>query len=113
MKKLGISFSYGGGYVGYYYGVYEYLYETFDLESVSYFAGVSAGSQVAFWLACGVSPTNAWRKWFIPTFIRGCANANAFGSPYYPDLRKTAIRRLKRMFTPSMLDMCNRKLFMF
>lgn len=109
--KLGLSFSYGGAYAAYYYGVYEYLHETFDLAGVSYFAGVSAGCQVAYWLACGIPPSDAWNKWFLPTMRRGCARKTIFGSPYYPDLHETALRNLRLLYEPSMLDACNRSLY--
>jgi predicted acylesterase/phospholipase RssA len=111
MPKLGLSFSYGGAYVGYYYGVFQYLHETFDLSAVSYFSGISAGCQVAYWMACGVSPTTAWNEWFIPTFRRGCVNTNTFGTPYYPDLRKTAMQNLLPLYDHSMLGACNRSLY--
>ena len=112
MRKLGLSFSYGGAYVGYYYGVYEYLHETFDLTRVGCFAGVSAGCQVAFWMACGIPPAIAWNQWFVPTFRSGCTHVATFGSPrYYPMLRETALHHLRRLYEPSMLDACNRSLY--
>jgi hypothetical protein len=112
MQKLGLSFSYGGAYVGYYYGVFEYLYDTFDLTSVSYYAGVSAGCQVAFWLACGVPPSTAWDRWFIPTFSRACTATSIFGSLCaYPRLRRVALHNLGLLYEPSMLEACNRSLY--
>ena len=113
MAHLGLSFSYGGAYVGYYYGVYEYLYETFDLSTVKYFAGISAGSQVAFWMASGIRPSTAWNQWFIPTFESGCIHKLTVEptTGYYPDLRRVAIGNLRSLYTPHMLDRCNIALF--
>lgn len=114
MGKLGVSLSYGGAYVAYYYGVYEYLHETFDLSNVAYFAGISAGCQVAYWMACGIDPSTAWDAWFIPTIRSGCSIGfvwNAVHSSYYPELRTTALHNIKKMYDESMLIACNRSLF--
>lgn len=114
MRKLGVSLSYGGAYVGYYYGVYEYLHETFDLSNVAFFAGISAGCQVAYWMACGVEPSTAWDACFIPTMQSGCTVAsvpNSAHSSYYPELYTTALDHMKRLYDPSMLVACNRSLF--
>ena len=113
MKKLGVSFSYGGAYVAYYYGVYEYLHETFDLATVAYFSGISAGCQVAYWMACGVDPSTAWEKWFIPTFQSGCVRVMDADEQrcVFPELRKTALQNIQALYDPSVLEKCNNSLF--
>lgn len=66
MTNVCYVFKGAGGYLAWYLGYAQYLQEHTDLSGVT-FAGTSAGSIVAAFLAAGVPIHEVWRQWFVRT----------------------------------------------
>lgn len=64
MKKCYV-FNGAGGYIAWYLGYAKFLQETSTLSD-DYFAGTSAGSIVAVFLACEIPMKEVWDKWLVP-----------------------------------------------
>lgn len=64
MTNLCYVFKGAGGYIAWYLGYAKYLQEHTDLSEAT-FAGTSAGSIVAAFLAAGVPIHDIWHQWFI------------------------------------------------
>ena len=64
MTNVCFVFNGAGGYIAWYLGYAKYLQDNYDLSSAT-FAGTSAGSIVAIFLAAGISLEDVWHNWFL------------------------------------------------
>ena len=78
-----------GGYMGWYFGYAKYLQENNDLSKAK-FAGTSAGSIIATFLALDIPIAEAWREWLIPVVT----NVGSFPNDQFGNIGRTCAQQL-------------------
>lgn len=92
-----------GGYMGWYFGYAKYLQENNDLSKAK-FAGTSAGSIIATFLAMDIPIAEAWREWLVPVVTI----AGSFPNDRFGDVGRTCGQKL---FTAERFKKARRRLY--
>lgn len=107
----GISFGPAAGFMAFHHGVAKYLQNTFELDGLS-FAGVSAGSQPAVFLAAGIPMDLVWDQWFDPS-IESITDSNKKHSTLIPpDMFDIFKEFFKPLDDGTMVRRCNRYMYL-
>jgi|TARA_B100001093_G_C26748273_1_gene979892 hypothetical protein len=114
MKKIGITFGGGGGFISYYCGIAKYIQKNYDTSNL-YFAGSSAGVVSAFLLAINYDIDTAHKQFITPWFQ--IAKKNYWFAPnsiVSYDLFPTMYSLFKKMFyQKKFLKKIQHRLFIF